>query len=771
MTPGAWRLRSHLAALLLATMGLNVAVIVVTGLLWRLPQLERDSQRQVRLHTHDVAARLELLLGARQSQLALLADALPGDDAARDGALLQDQVDAVADAGRAFQALYLLSPAGQVRALGLPQPDQGLAGRDLSGSALVRAVQAGGPLAWSADHPALQSGAATLGLAHRRADGQVLIGELPEGFAQALLHSVPGDPAAEVWVVDAAGTVLADAAQGRWVGQVLAADAPLLHPVRDGGVAPGEIVVDGRRYWAAAVPAAPLGWFVIGRTPAGLRHPAVRELLPHAASVLAACLLMGIGIAWLWARGMGRPLHDILARAARTTAGAAGGRRWPRGSVREFNAVSRDLEGMAAALQEREQKFHAIFNALPVPMVVTDADREGRAVHVNDAWCSALGYRREDVLQRTGVEMGLFTSQQHECMLAELREDGAAFEFEMRRSDGQAMQLRCSARRVRLPGAHWWILASVDVTPLRAIERELRELNQQLEQRVARRTQALTEANAHLAGKVEQLRLAQNELVQSEKLAALGALVAGVAHELNTPLGNGVMAVSAMADAAQRFRGAVQGGVRRADLRQLIDSMQQGIDIAQRNLRRAADLVHSFKQVAADQTTSRRRRFELAEVVHEMVVSLRPSFSRTPYRIETDVPETGLLLDSYPGALGQTIANLIQNAVLHGFDGRDHGTVRVSAGAGADGQVWLRVADDGRGIAPEHIGRIFEPFMTTKMGRGGTGLGLHISYNAVVNVLGGTLTVHSVPGESSCFMLRLPSEAPQSGLGPLERGE
>jgi signal transduction histidine kinase len=318
------------------------------------------------------------------------------------------------------------------------------------------------------------------------------------------------------------------------------------------------------------------------------------------------------------------------------------------------------------------------------------------------------------------------------------------------------------AQRVVLATQDLMLWAVVDVGPMRRVEQQLRELNQQLGARVAQRTEALAASNTELAATVAQLRAAQEDLVRTEKMAALGGLVAGVAHELNTPLGNGVMAVSAMADAVRRFQAGMAAGIRRSALQQLLDHVEQGTDIAQRNLHRAAGLVQSFKQVAVDRTSAQRRSFELGEVVHEMVVSLKPSFSRKPWRIEVDVPAEGLRLDSYPGALGQVLGNLIQNAVVHGFEGRDAGTVRITAGRGEEQSIWLRVADDGKGIAPEHIARVFDPFMTTRMGRGGTGLGLHISHNAVTTLLGGTLTVQSVPGEGACFELRLPAQAPRA---------
>jgi signal transduction histidine kinase len=169
-----------------------------------------------------------------------------------------------------------------------------------------------------------------------------------------------------------------------------------------------------------------------------------------------------------------------------------------------------------------------------------------------------------------------------------------------------------------------------------------------------------------------------------------------------------------------------------------------------------------------DQVSSQRRHFELREVVDEMVVSLRPSFARTFYKIKVNVP-TDLRLDSYPGALGQVIGNLVHNAVLHGFEGRPEGTVYITGERDGQGAVVLRVADDGCGIPPALLDRIFDPFVTTKMGRGGTGLGLHIAYNAVTNVLGGSLTVRSEEGAGATFEVRIPDTAPRnSGAVPLE---
>lgn len=755
-----WRLRTHLSALLFATMLLTFSVVSVAIMVWRAPEIERRSQVELEGTIVDVTAMLELLLNARLTRMEMLADLLRDLPAERFASVL----DGVIVRGHMFHTMYLLSAQGRVEAAGVPaalraQRDD-LIGNDLSANALFRAVQSGRTTAWSGKYLSALSGEVSVGLAYRVQGGRVLIGELSVRALLSTLGGSTGKDGSSIWIVDRSGEILADTDAGRYVGKLNILNGPLMQALLQDQAVPTEIGFEGRRFHVMVARAQTPDWFLIGYVPMGLDHPATRRLSWYLVGLLGGCLVVGLLIAPFWAQRMARPLQQIVARAARTTAGQTEGRPWPRGSVAEFNSLASDLEAMASSLQDRERKFLAIFNAAPVPMGVIDVGNGDRLLDVNEAWCRDFMRRREDVLGRTTPETGLWTREQRSAVLASMRDGALKAETVMLRGDGLPMQLQVFARRLSLPSQQLMMWALVDVGPFHRIENELRELNQQLEERVAHRTRDLAAANEALSGAVEQLRHAQDELVRGERMAALGGLVAGVAHELNTPLGNGVMAVSAMVDATRSFTQAMQGGLKRADLQRWVDSVDEGVDIAGRNLRRAAELVHSFKQVAVDQTSAQRRSFEISETVHEMVVSLRPSFSRTPYRIEVDVPESGLRLDSYPGALGQVIGNLIQNAMLHGFEGRDHGTVRIDACRAEDGSVLMRVSDDGKGIAAEHLGRVFDPFMTTKMGRGGTGLGLPISYNAVVNLLGGTLTVRSVEGQGACFEMRLPAEAP-----------
>lgn len=295
---------------------------------------------------------------------------------------------------------------------------------------------------------------------------------------------------------------------------------------------------------------------------------------------------------------------------------------------------------------------------------------------------------------------------------------------------------------------------------LESMATSLQALNQKLEERVKQRTNELEQANSELTRTLNDLRQTQTELVQAEKLAALGRLVAGVAHELNTPIGNGLMAASTMSEESREFEQRLQQGIRRSDLESFIRDVVQAAEIASRNLERAAELVSSFKQVAVDQTSSQRREFNLRAVIDEILLTLRPTFKRTPYQVITDVPDN-LNLDSYPGPLGQALTNLISNALQHGFSGRDHGTVSISAEKTDADWIIIRVSDDGRGIAPELLSKVFTPFVTTRLGQGGSGLGLHIVHSVVTRVLGGNVTLESEPDQGTTFILRIPPAAPE----------
>lgn len=310
-----------------------------------------------------------------------------------------------------------------------------------------------------------------------------------------------------------------------------------------------------------------------------------------------------------------------------------------------------------------------------------------------------------------------------------------------------------------------------DITEHRAIQDELSRHRDHLEEVIQERTGELIAARktaetaeAETKSALEHLQRAQTELIRAEKIAGLGALVAGVAHELNTPIGNAMLAASTLNDQSSDFLQATQMGVTRATLSHFIQLVQDANDILMRNLERAAHIISSFKQIAVDQASYQRRQFEMREVVDEITLAMAPTLRRTQVELSIDVSD-GLLCDSYPGPLGQILANLINNALIHAFDAGAHGKIRVHA-IRHDERVELTVSDNGKGIPQQHIGRIYDPFFTTRLGQGGSGLGLNIVYNLVTGLLGGEISVDSAIGVGTTFRLLLPMTAPLSEPNP-----
>ena len=295
---------------------------------------------------------------------------------------------------------------------------------------------------------------------------------------------------------------------------------------------------------------------------------------------------------------------------------------------------------------------------------------------------------------------------------------------------------------------------------------ELAAFNRNLEGQVADRTRALSEQSEVLRRTLDEVSAAharlqetQQQLVQAEKMAALGQLVAGVAHEINTPLGVALTAASFLADETQRIAKGIEAGkLRRAEFDSYAATAVDSTTLLLANLSRAADLVQGFKQVAADQTSDERRLFTLDDWIGDLVLSLRPMWQKPGHKLTVDCPE-GIRLDNYPGALAQILTNLISNTLVHGFEAGRVGQLGIAVTEPDADSVEIVYTDDGRGIAPDNLPSIFDPFFTTRRAQGSTGLGLHIVYNLVAQRLGGTIRVTSELGAGVRFTLRFPRVA------------
>ena len=524
---------------------------------------------------------------------------------------------------------------------------------------------------------------------------------------------------------------------------------------------------------------AHVGHLKVTLTTARIQRELVASLVEMAVALVAQ-VVISIGLIWLLCeQRMVRPLKELQLDAQRLARGdLKAPLQWTRQD--EIGSLAQGLEAMRSELvvstTERNQKnvalqaelaerhrietelnvsqakFEAIFNASPVAMTVSTLTEKVVLVDVNAAWTSLFNCHRDDVLgavnttetfwlnrfERSAVRDAMVTRGSIERHLARMR----------RLQSDEPMLCEISGSRVMTGDKSLMILAYDDITAKHRSAQEILQLNTTLEQRVDQRTQELTNT-------LHQLTAAQTELVRSEKMSALGALVAGIAHELNTPIGNSLTVASTLQDHSTAFAAEMSKGLTRSKLEEFVQNSQQGTGILMRSLHHAAELVSSFKQVAVDQTSVNRRIFRLKETLHEILLTLGPSLRKTTHKVDCQVPDE-IILDSYPGPLGQIITNLINNALLHAFEGRQSGKITITVTPTQVGWIDIVVRDDGLGIAQSHLDKVFDPFFTTKLGKGGSGLGLSIVYNLVTTTLGGRVQVISAPGEGACFTVSLP---------------
>lgn len=359
-----------------------------------------------------------------------------------------------------------------------------------------------------------------------------------------------------------------------------------------------------------------------------------------------------------------------------------------------------------------------------------------------------------DDLERFDRAMDEHLAGQHEYMEVSYRVLDRDGHWRWLLSRGRVVARDASGKALRVAGTN------SDITRIKEGELALERINAELESRVRVRTEALNETNDSLRNTIDELRQAQQQLVDAEKMAALGGLVAGVAHEINTPLGVGVTAASFLDQEARRLGQRIDdGSLDRAGLDQFRQAASESAQLILRNLMRADRMVKSFKQVAVDQSSEESRRIELRSYLEDVMLSLQPTLRQRQHTVTIDGP-TVTELETYPGAIYQIVSNLVMNSVVHAFPGRDGGRIHIQLESD-ERSVSLVYQDDGVGMAEDVRKRIFEPFFTTRRGTGGSGLGLHIAWNLATQALGGTITCDSAPGAGTRFVLRIPRTVPR----------
>lgn len=396
---------------------------------------------------------------------------------------------------------------------------------------------------------------------------------------------------------------------------------------------------------------------------------------------------------------------------------------------------------------QADERFRLVVEAAPNAILMVNA--QGIITLVNRQTEQLFGYSREALL---GESLDLLVPQRIRGHHPRLREGyfaqpstrpmGAGRDLYGLTSAGQEVPIEIGLSPIRTEDGVFVLASIIDITERKRSEQALHDLNHSLEAQVQETQRALA-----------QLKVAQSQLVQAEKMASLGGLVAGVAHEINTPVGVGVTAASHLQAEVRTMRAAASDNkLTKPQFDRLLQSFEQASDIILLNLQRAADLIKSFKLVAVDQSSDEQRRINLKTYIEEVLLSLRPKLKASRHQITLDCPDDIEVLTT-PGALSQILTNLVVNSVTHAFDADSAGQMSIQVRRLGQ-QVELHFADDGRGISAENLPRIFDPFFTTRRGQGGTGLGLNIVFNLVHQTLGGNLDVESSPGQGTRFTIR-----------------
>jgi signal transduction histidine kinase len=272
---------------------------------------------------------------------------------------------------------------------------------------------------------------------------------------------------------------------------------------------------------------------------------------------------------------------------------------------------------------------------------------------------------------------------------------------------------------------------------------------------VAVNTKQLEQSNQEIVKTLEKLKDTQKQLVESEKMSSLGGLVAGVAHEINTPIGIGVTAASNLQDKTYNLAELYKTGkMSRKAFERFSENVKASSDLILSNLKRVANLIQIFKQVTADQSSEQCKLIEIKSHIAKIVNSMIPKFDVDEHRIVLNCPQE-ISLNSYPGSFSKVITSLLSNSLQHGFENKKKGTVTINIEK-IESVVVINYNDDGLGIPPKDVEKIFDPFFTTKRGAGCSGLGLHIVYNQIKQNLGGSINCSSVLKKGTTFIIKIP---------------
>ncbi len=422
-----------------------------------------------------------------------------------------------------------------------------------------------------------------------------------------------------------------------------------------------------------------------------------------------------------------------------------------------------------ALLEQDTNRLAYLIEYNPNTVIITTPD--GLIEYVNSVFTSVTGYTAEEVVGRHIDELKLddLSSITTPYSWSDVKE-GYVWEGELlsRKKDGSQFPEQVFLLPITDGGDTVTSVCLIkrDITESKKSEHDLLALTETLEQRVMTRTSQLDASNQELLDTLDQIQDMHHHLVQSEKMASLGGLIAGVAHEINTPVGVGFTAATHLEKTTRHMQGLFKRGeMKRSDLEGFMETCVESSRLLHSNLNRASELIRSFKQVAVDQSGEGRREFRVREYIAEILLSLRPVLKKTNHVIAV-FGDRDLVLNSYPGAFSQIVTNLLTNSLNHAYRDEEAGRVEISFEKNETHFILVFV-DDGSGISRENQKNIFSPFFTTNREKGGSGLGLHIIFNLITQRLHGTIDCASREGDGTTFTITIPNELVSPKIGHL----
>ncbi len=421
-----------------------------------------------------------------------------------------------------------------------------------------------------------------------------------------------------------------------------------------------------------------------------------------------------------------------------------------------------ELQSKIDELNEEKNKYERIFSEAMSGIFLAEID--GGIMVANPAMIEMCGYSSDEFITISNINSQLFyTTSEAEKFKTKVNEKGSVVGFETRfrkRNDAVIdVSVNASMRNSHSQLVEFFVQ---DITERKKADEDLHQLtldlfmaNKELTEHKEHLEELVYERTAKLQESLDELKKTQNQLVESEKMASLGALVAGIAHEINTPVGIGVTAASHLEQKTKHFIEIYKSGkLSRNEMESFCNIALNSSQIILSNMTRAAELIKSFKQVAVDRSSQEQRSFNIDQYVKGILSSLHPQLKKTKHKIIVNCDET-LQIYSYPGALSQILTNLLMNSLKHGFENIAEGIITIDIVKQND-MIRLTYHDSGKGITEENLSKIFDPFFTTRRGSGGSGLGMHIVYNLVTQTLAGSITCSSEPDKGTTFDLEFP---------------